>query len=105
MTNVAWFHTGQTAFQFEMLMATFVELRVLAGRSRTWAGRPQAVRETADVNSHMACLAPVVLCRGLGEVPFRTAWSEHGGGTELTWHGVCESNTAELCKSNWKEII
>ena len=27
---------------FEMPMTTFVELRVVAVRSRTWAGRPQA---------------------------------------------------------------
>jgi hypothetical protein len=31
------------AFQFEILMTTFVELRVVAGRSRRRAGLPQAV--------------------------------------------------------------
>jgi len=35
MTDVAWFHTGPRVFQFEILMTTFVELRVVAGRSRT----------------------------------------------------------------------
>ena len=53
------------AFQFEILMSTFVDLRVVAGGSRTWAGRSQAVRETADVNSHMSCRAHAALCHCL----------------------------------------
>ena len=31
------------AFQFEILLTTFLDLRVVAGRSRTWAGRSKTV--------------------------------------------------------------
>ena len=68
------------AFQFEFLMTTFMELRVVAGRSRRVVPWPW-------------------------EVAFRTAWSEHGRGAAWAWHGVCESNTATLCKSNGKDTI
>ena len=47
-----------------LLITIFVELRVVAGRSRTWAGSPQAV-------SRRPCCAVVLR---------RTAWSEHGMG-------------------------
>jgi len=46
-----------------LLITIFVELRVVAGRSRTRAGSPQAV-------SLRTCCA----------VALRTAWSEHGMG-------------------------
>jgi hypothetical protein len=41
MTNVVWFHTGHL-HEISMLLITFLELRVVAGRSRERAGRPQA---------------------------------------------------------------
>jgi hypothetical protein len=65
-----------------LLVTNFVELRVVAGRSRTRAGSPQAV-------SRRPCCAVALR---------RSAWSEHGMGA--TW--ACESDTAALCKSNGK---
>jgi hypothetical protein len=65
-----------------VLITIFVELRVVAGRSRKRAGSPQAV-------SRRPCC--VVALR-------RTAWSEHGMGTAWAWHGKCESDTVALYK-------
>ena len=67
-----------------LLITIFVELRVVAGRSRTLAGSPQTV-------SRRPCCAVALR---------RAAWSEHGMGA--AWHGKCESDTAALCKSNGK---
>jgi hypothetical protein len=39
------------------------------------------------------------------EVAFRKAYSSHGRGTAWERHGMCESNTAALCKSNGKCTI
>jgi len=61
-----------------LLITIFVELRVVAGRSRTQAGSTQTV-------SRRPCCAVALR---------RTAWSEHG---------ECESDTAALCKSNGKD--
>ena len=66
-----------------MLLMIFVELCVIAGRSRTRAGSPQAV-------SRRPCCAVVL----------RT-WS----GMAWARHGKCESDTAALCKSNGKDIL
>jgi len=55
-----------------LLITIFVELRVVAGRSRKRAGSPQAV-------SRRACC--VVALR-------RTAWLEHGMSAEWAWHGM-----------------
>jgi hypothetical protein len=63
-----------------LLITIFVELRVLAVRSRTGAGSPQAV-------SRLPFCAVALR---------KTAWS---------WHRKCESDTAALCKSNGKDII
>jgi len=63
-----------------LLITTFVELRMVAGRSRPWAGSPQAV-------SLCACCAMALR---------RTAWLEHSMGTAWAWHGKCESDTAAL---------
>jgi hypothetical protein len=70
-----------------LLITIFVELRVVAGRSRTRAGSPQAV------SRRPRC---AVALR-------RMTWSEHGMGA--TWHGKCGSDTAALCKSNGKDIL
>ena len=72
-----------------LLISIFVELRVVAGRSRKRAGSPQAV-------SGRSCCAVVLR---------RAAWSEHGRGTAWAWHGKCESDTAALCKSNGKDTF
>ena len=53
-----------------LLITIFVELHVVAGRSRTRAGSPQAV-------SRWPCCA----------VSLRTAWSEHGLGAARARHG------------------
>jgi len=72
-----------------LLITIFLELRVVAGRSRKRAGIPQAV-------SRLPCCAVAMR---------RTAWSEHGMGTAWAWHGKCESDTAALCKSNGKDTL
>jgi len=72
-----------------LLKTIFVELRVVAARSRTGAGSPQAV-------SRRPCCAVTLR---------RTAWSEHGMGAAWAWHGKCESDTAALCKSKGKDTF
>jgi len=69
-----------------LLITIFVQLRVVAGRSRTRAGSPQAVsrRPCCDVALR------------------RRAWSEQGMGAAWAWHGKCESDTAALFESNGK---
>jgi len=49
------------AFQFEFLMTTVMELLVVAGRSRVWVGRPQAVcRRPMLIHTYRA--APLPCC-------------------------------------------
>ena len=72
-----------------LLITIFVELRVVAGRSRKRAGSPQAVFQRP-------CCAVALR---------RTAWSEHGMGATWAWHGKCESDTAALCKLNGKDTF
>jgi hypothetical protein len=83
-----------------MLLITFVELRLVAGRRRKWAGRPHAVSGRPMIIH--TCHAHAAVCRDL-ENTLRTAWSWHG----MAWarHGTYESNTAAMCKSNWKETV
>jgi len=68
-----------------LLITTFVELRVVAGRCRTRAGSPQA-------------LSTDVLCCGLEKNVMVGAW--HG-------HGMASMNqeTTALCKSNGKDTV
>ena len=72
-----------------LLITIFVELRVVAGRSRKRADSPQAV-------SRRPCCAVALRI---------TAWSEHGMGAACAWHDKCESDTAALCKSNGKDTF
>jgi hypothetical protein len=74
-----------------LLITIFVELRVVAGRSRMQAGSPRAV-------SRRPCCAVALR---------RTAWSEHdkGAAWAWAWHDKCESDTATLCKSNGKDTF
>ena len=72
-----------------LLITIFVELCVVAGRTRTRAGSPPAV-------SRRPCCAVALR---------RTAWPEYGMGAAWAWHGKCESDTATLCKSNGKDIL
>jgi hypothetical protein len=91
-----------TAFEIGMLLVTtFVELRVVAGRSRTRAGRPHAVsRRPMLIHTYHAALF-----RGLD----RSLSDRHdrgiGMGTARARNGMCESNTAALCKSYGKDTI
>jgi hypothetical protein len=82
-----------------MLLIIFVELRVVAGRSRTRAGRPHAVFGRPMLIH--TCHAHAALCRGL-EQPLS---KRHGCGMARARHGMYESNTAALCKSNGKDTI
>ena len=81
------------AFQFEILMTTFVELRVVAGRSRNCSGRPQAVSRRPILIHRCHAVPTPRPCRAVlwpWEVAFRTARSEHGRGAPWTLHGTCE---------------
>jgi hypothetical protein len=81
-----------------LLMITFVELRVVAGRSRTWAGRPHAVSGRPMQIHRCPCRAHATLYRGLE----KSLAEPYGRGMARARHGMCESNTAALCKSNRK---
>jgi len=72
-----------------LLITIVVELRVVAGRSRTRAGSPQAF-------SRRPCSAVALR---------RTAWSEHGMGSGWAWLGKSESDTVALCKSSGKDTF
>jgi hypothetical protein len=89
-------------------VTTFVELRVVAGRSQTRAGRPHAVSgRPMLIHTYHAVPMPLS-CRAVPwpwEVAFRTAWSWHGMGTARARHGICESNMAALCMSNGKDNL
>jgi hypothetical protein len=80
-----------------LLMITFVELRVVAGRNRTQAGRPHALSgRPMLIHTHHAM---PMLCRDLEKL-----LSERlGRGMTRARRGICESKTAVLCKSNRKE--
>ena len=68
-----------------LLITVFVELRVVAGRSQTRAGSPQAV-------SRRPCCAVALRKR-------------HGQSMAWARHGKCESDTAAPCKSNGKDTF
>jgi len=89
------------AFQFEILMTTFVELCVIAGRSRKRAGRPQGVsRRPMLIHTCHAmpcpCCAPALLCRALE----KSLSERHGRSTAGARHGhgmVCVNQTRPHC--------
>jgi hypothetical protein len=82
-----------------LLITTLVDLRVVAGRSRTRVGRPHAV-SGRPMLIH-TCRAHAVLCRDLE----KSLSQRHGRGMARARHGMCESNTTALCKSNGKDTI
>jgi hypothetical protein len=87
-----------------LLITNFVELLVVAGRSRKRAGRPHAVsgRPMLIHNAMLRpCRAHAALRRGLE----KSVSERHGRGMARARHGMCESNTAALCKSNGKDTI
>jgi hypothetical protein len=59
-----------------LLITIFVEIRVVAGRSRTRAGSPQVV-------TRRPCFTVSVI---------RTAWSEHGVDAAWAWHSMANVN-------------
>jgi hypothetical protein len=81
-----------------MLLINFVELRVVAGRSRTRAGRPHAFSgRPMLIHTCHAHAAPMPRCAMASRSRFQNDMV-----VALARHGMCESNTAALCKSNWK---
>jgi hypothetical protein len=82
-----------------LLITIFVELRVVAGRSRTRAGRPHAVYGQPMLIH--TCHVHAALCSG----PEKSLSERHGRGMARARHGICESNTAALRKSNGKDTI
>jgi hypothetical protein len=84
-----------------LLITTFVKLRVVPERSRTRAGRPHAVsgRQMLIRICH-AHAAPMPRCA-------MALRSRFQNGMVVAWarHGMCESNTAVLCKSSGKDTI
>jgi hypothetical protein len=79
-----------------MLLITFVEIRVVSGRSRKRAGCPHEVSGRTMLRHVRAALC-CSLDNSLSE--------RHSRGTAWARHGMCERNTAALCKSNGKEAI
>jgi hypothetical protein len=71
-------------------------------RKKPNAGRPSTCRLwTADANSHMPCHDHAALCGGLE----KSLLDRLGRGMARARHGMYESNTAALCKSNGKDTI
>jgi hypothetical protein len=78
-------NTSQRATTF--WLTNFVNARIVAGRSRTWAGHQQPV-ERRPMLIHIRHVVPVPFpCRAVPwpwKVALRAAWSEHGRGA--AWH-------------------
>jgi hypothetical protein len=55
----------------------------------------------------MACVNPTRphCINQMGETPSKALAEQHGRGTAWERHGMCESNTAALFKSNGKDTI
>jgi hypothetical protein len=78
---------GNIGTDILLLVTTFVELRVVAGRSRTRAGRPHAVSgRPMLIHTYHAFPMPLSLprCAVALRGRFQNAWSWHGRGT--AWH-------------------
>jgi hypothetical protein len=71
-------------------------------RKKPNAGRSPTCRPwTADTNSHMQCHAHAALCRGLE----KSLSERRGRRMARARHGMCESKTAALCKSNGNDTV
>jgi hypothetical protein len=81
-----------------MLLITFVELRVVTGRSRKRAGRPHAVSGRPMLIHTCHAHAHAALCGGLE----KSLSGRHDHGMARMRHGMYESNMAALCKSMGK---
>jgi hypothetical protein len=82
-----------------MLLITTVELCVVAGRSQTRAGRPHAV-SVRPILIHTRH-AHAALCPDLQ----KSLSERHVRGISQARHGMCESDTAAMCKSNGEDTI
>jgi hypothetical protein len=107
--HAALTHTCHTApLPLSDNAVSFVKVRVVAGRSRTRAGRPHAVSGRPMLIHTCHAMTMPRPCRSVpwpSEVAFRTAWSWHGTGAAWARHGMCESNTVAMCKPNGKDTI
>jgi hypothetical protein len=75
-----------------MLLTTYVELRVVAGITRTWAGRPHAV-SGRPMLIHTCHAMPMPHCA----VALRSRFQN---GTVVAWHGcsmACVNQTQPHC--------
>jgi hypothetical protein len=85
-----------------LMITTFLEFCVVAGRSRSGqvAHMPFLI-----ANSHITCRSHAAAmprpCRGRE----RSLSERHIRGMAGERHGMCESNTAAMCKSNGKDTI
>jgi hypothetical protein len=82
-----------------LLITVFVEPHVVARRSRTQAGHPRAV--SGRLMLIHTCHAHATLCCGHE----KSLSGRHGRGMARAQHGMCDSNTAALCKSNGKDSL
>jgi hypothetical protein len=82
-----------------LMVTTVMELRVVAGRSWTWAGRLQAVSGRLMLIHTYHAIHMLLSCRGQPwpcEVTFRTAWSRHT--RQTAWHGgIKHSQSVYVC--------
>jgi hypothetical protein len=87
-----------------LLITNFVELRVVAGRSRTRVGRPPYVFGLPML-IHKCHVMPMPRCVVALISPFQNGMVMECTSTAWMRHGMCETNTAQLCKSNGKDTV
>jgi hypothetical protein len=92
-----------------LLITIFVELRVVAGRSQTWAGSQQAVsqrlcsamalRRTAWSEHGMASVNQTRphCVNHMGKTHSKPLAAGHGRGMAWAWHAMCESALNVCC--------
>jgi hypothetical protein len=97
-----------TVWRIGMVVIIFVEIRVVAGRSRTGAGRSHVV-SGGPMLIHTCHAMPIPRCAVVLRSRFQNgmvvAWHGRAMGAAWARHGMCESNTAALFKSNGKDTI
>jgi hypothetical protein len=83
-----------------LLITTFVELRVEAGRNQKRTDRPHAL-SGRPMLIHTCHAIRMPRCA----VALRSRFQRHCRGMARARHDMCESNMAALCKSNGKDTI
>jgi hypothetical protein len=84
-----------------LLITTFVELRVVAGRSRTQAGRPHTVSGWPMLVH--TCHAHAALCRDIAKL----LSERYGHGAARAWYGrgmACVNQTRPHCVNQMGKI-